>query len=180
MTQVAKLSIIPLTEGLVLLPGAAIRIPLIDRPDISIVLSSLFNDAGIRTTATTTEDSSLYVGCVPLHRRSYPYEIQKHDGDLAHEQPQNTASSNDTGVSGLVISNQSSGISRKDLYQFGTLAKVVGIQAHPRSESSIIVEGIRRLSIVNFFDDESSFKAETLIHDESKSYWPRWGYHLYL
>lgn len=179
MTQACKLPIIPLTEGLVLFPGVTIRIPLLNRPDIPTVLSSLFSDAG---THDETAVPPLHVGCVPRRSSSHSHGEHKFDGVVTRESLENldnTGSLNVTDarddINTLISTfpDQQPGISKDDLSHFGTLAKIVGLQSHSASESYLLVEGIKRMSILDFVDGSSPLKAKVVLYEESRLPWSR-------
>src|SRR5438046_6598532 len=57
-----KLAILPLPKDSVLLPGVTLRIPISNRPDIPVLLTSLFSP----TVSPRASNASVIVGCVPL------------------------------------------------------------------------------------------------------------------
>ena len=60
--RTTKLSLVPLPKGSVLLPGATLRIPVANRPDLSNLLSSILD----RTPPGKRDGNTIAFGCVPL------------------------------------------------------------------------------------------------------------------
>ncbi|KAH8705118.1 putative LON domain serine protease [Talaromyces proteolyticus] len=143
--KTAKLPLVPLAKDTVLLPGVTMRIPLTNRPDIANLLSSLVNRA---------KRDNILIGCVPL---ASP-RLSK-DGQQLIE---NGSDSQNEG-----FENIDAGQARKgDLFNYGTIAKLVGVQRRVYSEPYLLVEGVRRLSVEKVIRERPFFEAEVTANDE--------------
>lgn len=146
-----SIPILPLATDFVLLPGVTFRIPVSNRPDIPVLLTSLFK----RTAASKSSQKPITVGCVPVASpflsKDGHHLIEGDDGD--HEQDHEHAE---------VRPEEAS---KDDLFAFGTLAKITGVQGRSSAEPHLIVEGMQRFTIEKF-TKEKPFQAEVLLHDE--------------
>lgn len=147
-----KVPLIPLARDLVLLPSVNLRIPLADRPDIPTLLTSLFS----RHAKQRQNNTPILVGCIPLNSPflSKDGQLLLTDGDKARarsidEEPVNPAAA---GVN--------------DLFQYGTIAKVVGVQGRANAEPFLLVEGAKRFSVQKILKEKPFFEAEVLVYDE--------------
>lgn len=148
----ASIPLIPLPKNVVLLPGVTLRIPIGARPDIPILLQSAFSQA----VSSSRRGSSLTVGCVPLKS---PY--------LSHDGKQLLESKREVGRR----RQEPAGInpekaSRDDLFGYGTVAKLIGLQGRSTSEPSLLVEGIQRFRIDQVEQRKSYLQAEVTLYDE--------------
>ncbi|EEA28283.1 hypothetical protein TMatcc_003390 [Talaromyces marneffei ATCC 18224] len=145
--KTTKLPLVPLAKDTVLLPGVTLRISLNNRPDVANLLSSLVN-------RSRRDNSPITIACVPL---ASP-RLSK-DGLQLIE--------NGTEPDNQEEESVDAGQARKeDLFKYGALAKVVGVQRRVYSEPYLLVEGIRRLSVVKVLKERPFFEAEVLLHDE--------------
>lgn len=148
-----QLPLIPLSKDSILLPGVTLRIPLSDRPDVPLLLSSLFNKA----TPRRTESGAILVGCVPL---ASPY-LSK-DG-------RNLIDGSGESRNKLNLDIRPAKASREDLFGYGTLARIVGVQGRADSEPYLFVEGQRRFKIDQVTKEKPFFEAEvTASSDDGK------------
>ncbi|KAL4802298.1 Lon protease C-terminal proteolytic domain-containing protein [Aspergillus unguis] len=152
--RTTKLSLVPLPKGSVLLPGATLRIPVSNRPDLANLLSSLLD----RTQAIKRDANSITFGCVPL---ASPYLSKDGQHVIAD---------------GAVNGNRSeefesfdAGQARKDdLFHYGTLGKVIGVQRRAYSEPHLLVQGVQRLTVKRVTKERPFFEAECILHDEKE------------
>lgn len=147
-----KLSLVPLPKGSVLLPGATLRIPVSNRPDLANLLSSLLD----RTHANRRHANSITFGCVPL---CSPYLTKdgQHviDNGAVNEDAKEEFESIDAGQA-----------RKEDLYCYGTLGKVIGVQRRAYSEPHLLVQGVQRLTVKRVLKERPFFEAECIFHDE--------------
>ena len=146
-----KVPLVPLAKESVLLPGVTLRIPISNRQDIPLLLTSLFSRASSRSSK-----SSVVVGCVPL---SSPL-LSKDGQQLLESREQETNSHLDTNES------DPGQASKGDLFSYGTIAKVVGVQGRSKVEPCLLVEGAKRFSIRKITKESPYFEAEVVPHDE--------------
>ncbi|KAL3495224.1 Lon protease C-terminal proteolytic domain-containing protein [Aspergillus germanicus] len=149
-----KLALVPLPKGSILLPGATLRIPVSNRPDLANLLSSLLN----RTQANKRDANSITFACVPLCSPFLSKDGQHViddgavDGDRREEYEAIDA-----------------GQARKeDLYRYGTLGKVIGVQRRAYSEPHLLVQGVQRLTVRRVLKERPFFEAECILHDETE------------
>ncbi|KAJ6144527.1 hypothetical protein N7470_008422 [Penicillium chermesinum] len=132
--RTAKIPLVPLSKGTVLLPGVTLRIPVSNRPDLANLLSSLVDRPSKRdgTVITFGYDSD---------------ETQRDD-----------------------YASIDAGQARKeDLFRYGTLGKVVGVQRRAYSEPFLLVQGTQRFTIRKVLRDRPYFEGEVLLHEENSS-----------
>ena len=148
----AKLSLVPLPKGSVLLPGATLRIPVSNRPDLANLLASLLN----RTHANKRDANSITFGCVPLCS-PYLSPDGQHviENGTVDEEKREEFESFDAGQA-----------RREDLFRYGTLGKVIGVQRRAYSEPHLLVQGVQRLTVRRVIKERPFFEAECLLHDE--------------
>ncbi|KAJ5764457.1 hypothetical protein N7533_003138 [Penicillium manginii] len=148
-----KLPLVPLAKGSVLLPGVTLRIPVSNRPDLTNLLSSLVDRPSKR------DGSSITFGCIPL---SSPYLScngqQLLEGDDADELRREDYDSIDAGQA-----------RKDDLFAYGTIGKVIGVQRRAYAEPFLLVQGSQRFTVKKILKDRPFFEAEVNLHDESTS-----------
>lgn len=155
--QTAKLPLIPLPKDSVLLPGLTLRIPVANRPDIPILLSSAFTKA----TSSRRDASSLSVGCVPLNS-----PFLSRDGQQLLD-----SKVGESGTKQERIDINPGKASKDDLFTYGTVAKIVGVQGRPSSQPYLLVEGVRRFRIDRFAQERPYFEAEVTYYDEEGGFY---------
>jgi len=152
--------IIPLARDGVLLPGGVtLRIPVHNRPDIPALLSSVYNRA-----ATPKPDTSIIsVGCVPLCSPLLSPEGQNllEDAEIRVRKTAEHLATN-PGKAG-----------EKDLFAYGTVAKISGVQGRRPGDLALVVEGVRRFRIERFTQFKPYMEAEVVYIDEDG----RWSAH---
>lgn len=148
-----KLAIVPLPKGSILLPGVTLRIPVANRPDLTKLLSSLLD----RSVALKRDGTPITFGCIPLSSPLLSNDGQQllDDGSLDEERRE-------------IYETLEAGQARKeDLFRYGTLAKVVGIQRRAYAEPHLIVQGLQRFSVRKFVKERPFFEAEVVLHDDT-------------
>lgn len=143
--------LIPLPQGSVLLPGVTLRIPIAARPDIPILLQSAFSQA-----ASSRNGSSLTVGCVPLRS---PY-LSRDGQQLLQSKRDDKRQEQDS------LEVDPSQASKDDIFRYGTVAKLIGVQGRSNSEPSLLVEGIQRFRINHISKRRKYLQAEATLYDE--------------
>ncbi|KAL4890194.1 Lon protease C-terminal proteolytic domain-containing protein [Aspergillus ambiguus] len=150
--RTTKLALVPLPKGSVLLPGVTLRIPVNNRPDLSNLLSSLLD----RTSASRRDGTAITFGCVPL---SSPF--LSNDGQHLID----NGSLDETRKEEYDILD--AGQARKeDLFRYGTVGKVIGIQRRAYSEASLVVQGVQRFTVKRVLKERPFFEAEAILHDD--------------
>jgi len=148
-----KLVILPLPKDSVLLPGVTLRIPISNRPDIPILLTSLFSP----TVSSGASNASVIVGCVPL---SSPF-LSKDGQQLLEGHDRENKSSPDLAIADVIHAT------KEDLFAFGTAAKVIGVQARANADPYLLVEGIRRFSVRRITKERPFFEADVVLHEDA-------------
>lgn len=144
----SPLPILPLLKGSVLLPGVILRIPVSDRPDVTFLLSSQAKTA-------KGDLGAISFGCVPLILPKAEVEDQKSITSL-YTSDFEELDSLDTKAS----------IGKGDLFGYGTLAKITGVQG-TRSEMILIVQGVSRFKINRVTKVQPFFEAKVTHFDQN-------------
>ncbi|KAF2157340.1 putative LON domain serine protease [Myriangium duriaei CBS 260.36] len=147
----SSLPIIPLATSAVLLPGVTLRIPLQGRNDIAAILANIYSKAS----TPRPDATAVTVGCVPINS---PYLSR--DGhkliDDGSKKPKKD------------YPNDPSKATPKDLFQFGTLAKVAGVQGRRRGELALVVEGVSRFKIDKIEQEKPYLEARVTLHEDQE------------
>ena len=147
-----SLPILPLPKGSVLLPGVTLRIPVANRTDIPALLSTvLAKDRRPRPDATTVS-----IGCVPINSPLLRSDGQ-HLLDGVESKSPRRIDDEDTSPGDA---------DHRDLFMYGTVARISGVQGRRADDLSLIVEGIRRFRIDRFTQMRPFFEAEVAYLDE--------------
>ncbi|KAK5100934.1 hypothetical protein LTR70_001028 [Exophiala xenobiotica] len=145
----ATISLIPLPKDAVLYPGTSIRISA-NRPDIPVILSTALS----RGSRSRSAIANLPIGCVPL-RSSY---LSPDGQELLDSKKRESAEDR-------AQDDVDAGKAKKDdLFQFGTLAKIVGVQG--QNEPYIQVEGVQRFRIDKVIHERPYFEAEVTFYED--------------
>lgn len=152
----AKLPVIPLAKDTVLLPGIVLRIPVpSDRPDIPALLSSVYSRAAAKTPSQRLDNVN--VVCVPL------------GSPLLSQNGQKMISAEQTSEPKESTSISPSNYSKKDLFGYGTAAKISGVEGRGTGEFALLVEGVARVKMDKVTQDTPFFEAEvTYKYDEGE------------
>lgn len=146
-----KLPLVPLAKGSVLLPGVTLRIPVSNRPDLANLLSTLVDKPSKR------DGNSITFGCVPL---SSPFLSR--DGQQLLE-----SGALDEGRREEYDAVDAGQARKEDLFRYGTVGKVIGIQRRAYAEPFLLVQGAQRFTVKRILKERPFFEAEVLLHDEN-------------
>lgn len=149
-----KLPLVPLAKGSVLLPGVTLRIPVSNRPDLTNLLSSLVDRPQKR------DGSSITFGCIPLNSPFLSRDGQQLlEGDESEDERKEDYDAIDAGQA-----------RKEDLYRFGTVGKVIGVQRRAYAEPFLLVQGSQRFTVKKILKDRPFFEAEVSLHEESSKF----------
>jgi ATP-dependent Lon protease len=149
------LPIIPLPLDSVLLPGITDSIPIQNRPDIPPLLTIVAN----RSKSTKATSSTVKIGCIPLCSPLLSPEGQRLVED-SDDRIRKTIKS---------LANPGQINVEKDLFLYGTVAKICGLQGRKRGDWKLVVEGLRRFRVERFTQFKPYVECEvTLLGEERK------------
>jgi len=148
-TKIRTLPLVPLPTHLVLLPGVTTRIPLQNRADVAAILAHIYSKAS----TPRPEPNNITVGCVPLNS---PYLST--DGKQLIE---------DGGEKKVASVQMDPAQARKpDLFLYGTMARVTGVQGRRAGELTLVVEGVQRFKTEKILRELPFFEAKVTLHEE--------------
>ncbi|KAL2438328.1 Lon protease-like protein 2, peroxisomal [Exophiala dermatitidis] len=151
-TAKATIPLIPLAKDSVLLPGVTLRISVSNRSDIPLLLSSAFQ----RATKGRSGTAQLPVGCVPLNS---PF--------LSPDGKELLDSSEKESSRRVEYADIAPGNARKqDLFGYGTLAKIIGVQGSSNVDPYLVVEGVQRFRIDRIKHEKPYFEAEVTFYED--------------
>lgn len=150
--KTTKISLVPLPKGSVLLPGVSLRIPVSNRPDLANLLSSLLE----KSNSGRRDNNTVTFGCIPLSSPFLSKDGQSllEDGSLNNEK-QEEYDAIDAGQART-----------EDLFHYGTIGKVVGIQRRAFAEPFLLVQGTQRFTVKKVLKERPFFEAEVIPHEE--------------
>ena len=146
--------LIPLPPDTVLFPGTTLRIPLSNRADIPSLLSSAF----ARTAQSRNDRPTLSVGCIPLRSSRLGPDGQHLLKDTTE----------DPSRSSNALGGNPSQATKKDIFKYGTYAKIIAVQGRPTSEPQIIVEGVCRFRIDRVTQESPFLEADVTMHTDDE------------
>ena len=156
------LALLPLPKGLVLFPGITLRVPVTSRTDIPALLSSVYTRA-----ATPRPDATaISLGCVPFNSPLLSPDGLNLIGDVE-------------GVSRRRIESHdinSFAADKKDLFLYGTVARISGVQGRRPDDLALVVEGIRRFKIDRIIQKRPFFEADITYLDEESRFLETLGF----
>lgn len=137
-----------------LLPGVILRIPISDRPDAALLISSQAKTA-------KGDLGALSLGCVPLILPKVEAEDQLSITGSDFEEPDSLGAT--------------ASVRKGDLFGYGTLAKITGVQG-TRSELILTVQGVSRFKINRITKIQPFFEAKVTHFDENGIWrdYPSW------
>lgn len=146
------LPILPLPKGSVLLPGVTLRIPVANRTDIPALLTSVFT----KDRQPKPDATAILIGCVPINSLLLRSDGQQllEDGQIKKARRIDDEDTNPGDAD------------HRDLFMYGTVAKISGVQGRRADDLSLIVEGIRRFRIDRFTQMRPYFEAEVAYLDD--------------
>ena len=150
---IETIPILPLPHNSVLLPGTNLRIPIDGRKDIPALLSSVL----AKDKRPRPDTSAITIGCVPLNS-----PLLRSDGqNLIDDKAAGEDSPKDEAVPDF---NE---LDHRQLFMYGAVAKISGVQGRGADDLSLIVEGVRRFRIDRYTQMRPYFEAEVaLLNDE--------------
>ena len=148
------LALLPLPKGLVLLPGITLRVQVTTRTDIPALLSSVYTRA-----ATPKPDATaISIGCVPLNS-----PLLSPDGMSLIDDVEGTSRRQ------MEPHDINPGAAdKKDLFHYGTVARISGVQGQRPDNLALVVEGIRRFKIDRITQKRPFFEANVTYLDEER------------
>ena len=145
------LPIIPLPKGVVLLPGVTLRIPVAGRSDILALLTSIYS----RSKATRPDAAAVPIGCVPLRS-----PLLSPDGKQLIESKSPNGKDHDEDASARLEYENSN-----DLFGYGTVARISGVQGRRPDDLTLVVEGLRRFKIIDVTQERPFLEAAVTIFE---------------
>ena len=149
-TKTRVLPLVPLPHSVVLLPGVTARIPLQNRADIAAILAHIYSKAS----TPRPEASSVTVGCVPLNS---PYLSADGKQLIDDGGPKDATAPAQTDPAQA---------RKPDLFMYGTMARVTGVQGRRAGELTLVVEGASRFKIEKIVRERPYFEARVAMHEE--------------
>ncbi|KAK7748833.1 hypothetical protein SLS53_000857 [Cytospora paraplurivora] len=157
LSNSTTLPIIPLPQGIVLLPGLMQRIPVSPgRPDIPALLSTVFTRAAAGSPNGRIE--TVPIACVP-HARVSPLLgpngqllIENGEQDYPKEAPHGNVP-----------------ISKADLFSCGVAAKITGVEGRGVGDFHLIVEGITRVKVDKIYQMQPYSEGNITYHKDEVS-----------
>lgn len=148
--RATKLPLVPLAKGSVLLPGVTLRIPVSNRPDLTNLLSSLVD-------RPKRDGNSITFGCIPFGSPFLSRDGQQLiEGENSDEDRKEEYETIDAGQA-----------RKDDLFRYGTVGKVIGVQRRPYAEPFLLVQGSQRFTVKKILRDRPFFEAEIQLHEEN-------------
>ena len=145
--------VLPLPQVSVLLPGVTIRVPVTGRSDIPALLSSVFS----KGKQPRPDPTAVSIGCVPINSpllRSDGQQLLEDKDAQIHIQEKDDAINPGE-------------VDHRQLFMYGCMAKISGVQGRRAEDLSLIIEGLRRIRIDRFTQMRPFFAAEVaLLNDE--------------
>ncbi|KXL46450.1 MAG: hypothetical protein FE78DRAFT_89413 [Acidomyces sp. 'richmondensis'] len=149
-TKTRTLALVPLPTQVVLLPGVTTRIPLQNRADVAAILAHIYS----RASTPQPEPNNVTVGCVPLNS---PY-LSSDGKQLIEDGAENK----------LVSAQVDPAQARKpDLFLYGTVARVTGVQGRRAGELMLVVEGMQRFKTDKILRERPYFEAKVTLHEDA-------------
>jgi ATP-dependent Lon protease len=152
------LPLIPLAAPLALLPGTTFKVPLSNRPDVAAILAKIYS-----VSSTARPDAAITVACVPLAST----QLSRHGKLLIDEGP--AKESQEAKAMDMSPVNAT----KDDIFGYGCLAKVSGVQGRMQGELNLLVEGLERVEIVDVLQERPYFEGELRSVHEHSEYSPK-------
>ena len=155
-TAKATIPLIPLAKDSVLLPGVNLRIPVDNRPDIPVLLSSVFT----RSARLSRGATNFPIGCVPLNSPL----LSKDGKDLLDSTAAESKAKQDKPEIpvGKAV--------KDDIFGFGVLGKIIGVQGQT-ADPYLLVEGLQRFRIDKVLHEKPYFEAEVTFYEDDTPDW---------
>lgn len=151
-TSTTVLPLIPLAPPLAVLPGTTLKIPIANRSDVAAILAKIYS-----ISPTAKPDAAITVACVPLRSNTLGPEGNLLIEDTRHGEK-------------TVYESDPMQATKKDIFGYGCVAKVSGVQGRKQGDLSLIVEGLERVQIVDVVQERPYFEGELApVEEYSKS-----------
>ncbi|KAK8163382.1 peptidase S16 [Phyllosticta citribraziliensis] len=150
------LPVIPLAAPSVLFPGTSLTLPIVNRADIASLLAHIYSRA-----TNTKSDTPVTIGCVPLAS-----PLLSRDGKRLIDSKKR----GNKDVSARGDHKEPVHATKDDLYAYGVLAKVSGVQGRGQGDLSLVVEGISRFKIKEVIQERPYFEAEVLYTEDDGAF----------
>lgn len=139
--------IIPLARSTVLLPGATLRVPTVNRPDLVALLAHLYS-------RSPNSEAPLTIGCVPLNSPYLSRDGKRliDDGVQAKEEAYETDPAKAT---------------REDLFGYGCIGRVSGAQGRRQGELSLVIEGVSRIRVEEVVKEVPYFEGKVVVCEDA-------------
>ncbi|KAI9668084.1 MAG: hypothetical protein M1821_000904 [Bathelium mastoideum] len=147
-SQSQVLPVIPLPRDTVLLPGVTLRIPIANRADVAAVLANIYS----RASSPRLEHTPINIGFVPL---ASPYLSR--DGKRLLQDKDGKESDADIDLTR---------VTGKDVFAYGTLGRVSGVQGRRQGELALIVEGQSRFRVEKITKEKPFMEARIVKHED--------------
>lgn len=186
--------LLPLDPGTIFLPGVNHRISASDRPDIAALLSHTYGRVSPPVGSNLTSASpALTVGCIPLRSPYISKDGKKLitsdtaiGGDHNHDDDDD-----DNDARGILAEKKKLKRGRDgrtteiedvnkarahDLYGYGVLAKVIGVQGSRHGEMILLVEGLSRFEVKEMVQERPYFRAKVVVYEDEGAYYDKFIY----
>ncbi|CAK3873600.1 Lon protease 2, peroxisomal [Lecanosticta acicola] len=163
--QQRTLPIVPLPTHLVLLPGVTTRVPLQNRADIAAILAHIYSKAS----TPRPEANSVTVGCIPLNSPFLSPDGNRliEEGGDANDNNNNNNNNRKKNAKSVVEVDPAQA-RKADLFQYGTMARVTGVQGRRPGELMLVVEGVQRFKVDKVVRERPYFEANVVLHQEER------------
>ncbi|KAK5660306.1 hypothetical protein OQA88_12846 [Cercophora sp. LCS_1] len=152
-TQTVTLPLIALPKGSVLLPGVVQRIPVSStRPDIASLLAAVYTRAASKTPNGRID--TVPIACVPL---SSPFLGP--NGQLLIQNGEQPAGQDASDVN-------LSKATKANLYTWGVVAKITGVEGRGTGEFTLLVEGVSRIRVDKVISDKAYLEARVISYPD--------------
>ncbi|KAF2727629.1 ATP-dependent protease-like protein La [Polyplosphaeria fusca] len=138
------LPLIPLAPPFAVLPTTSVKVPIANRADVAAILAKIYS-----ISPTAKPDAAITVVCVPLCSK----QLSK-DGRLLIEGNEGNNGENSDYESDPVNA------STRDIFGYGCIAKVSGVQGRRAGDLSLVLEGLERVKVVNIVQERPYFEGE--------------------
>ena len=120
------------------------------RSDVAAILANIYSKAS----TPRSEPSSVTVGCVPLNSAYLSSDGKQllEDGDKDRK--------------GTIVQTDPAQARKPDLFHYGTMARVTGVQGRRPGELTLVVEGVSRFKIDKILRERPYFEARVSLHEE--------------
>ncbi|PSS02323.1 Lon protease-like protein 2, peroxisomal [Coniella lustricola] len=153
----ATLPIIPLPQGMVLLPGIVNRVTVSSaRPDTAALLSAVYSRAGSRGAKGRVE--SIPIACVPQSRASTSPVGPNGQLLMENENQDNTQS--------VMNGNDVARVGKTDLFSCGVAANITGVEGRGTGEFSLLVKGAARVKVEKVYQTQPYFEGKVTYHQD--------------